>query len=79
MARSTARFISRRPRSRVLHFGGPDLRDIYAASANSTAADFMMPPSFDGSVARGGDTFRVRVEGIRGRPEFRSRIRFPSR
>jgi sugar lactone lactonase YvrE len=60
-------------------FGGPDLCDIYVTSANSTAADFMMPPGFDGSVARGGDTFRVRVEGIRGRPEFRSRLRFPSR
>ena len=60
-------------------FGGPDLRDIYVTSANSTAADFMMPAGFDGSVPRGGDTFRVRLEGIRGRPEFRSRISFPSR
>jgi D-xylono/L-arabinono-1,4-lactonase len=61
-------------------FGGQDLTDIYVTSANSTAADYMMPPGFDvNAQPRGGDTFRVHVEGIRGRPEFRSRIRFPNR
>ena len=57
-------------------FGGDDLGDIYVTSANSSAADFLMGAGYAAKEPRGGDTFRVRVDGIRGRPEFRSRIRF---
>ncbi len=59
-------------------FGGDDLTDLYVTSANSSAADFLMGPNYVGQEPRGGDTFRVRMEGVRGRAEFRSRIRFPN-
>jgi sugar lactone lactonase YvrE len=60
-------------------FGGAELGDIYVTSANSSAADFLMGEGYVGKEPRGGDTFRVHVDGVRGRPEFRSRIRFPNR
>lgn len=56
-------------------FGGEGLADLYVTSANSSGADVLMGPDYVGREVRGGDTFRVRVEGICGRPEFRSSIR----
>jgi len=60
-------------------FGGDDFGDLYVTSANSSAADVLMGADYVPRVPRGGDTFRVRVDGLRGRPEFRSRIRFRQR
>ncbi len=60
-----------------LTFGGPDLADIYVSTSASTTADALRPPGQDLSAFRGGGIYRVRVEGVRGRPAFRSRLRFP--
>ena len=57
-------------------FGGPDLRDIYVTSAFSTEADSFKPPGFDLGAPRGGGLYAFRVEGVSGKPLFRSRIDF---
>lgn len=58
-------------------FGGPNLSDLYVSTSASNAADSMKPAGIDPNVHRGGGIYRVRLEGIQGRPAFRSRLRFP--
>jgi sugar lactone lactonase YvrE len=58
-------------------FGGPDFTDMYVSTSASTAADSLRPPGLDPNLFRGGGLYRVRMEGIKGRPAFRSRLRFP--
>lgn len=58
-------------------FGGEDLGDMYVTSSATDKADKLMPPGYDVTAApRGGGLFSLRLEGIRGRPAFRSRVRF---
>ncbi len=58
-------------------FGGPDLTDIYVTSTASATADRWRPSACDAGAFRGGDVYRVRVPGLRGKLPFRSRLRFP--
>jgi D-xylonolactonase len=58
-------------------FGGPDLADMYVSTSASTAAEELRPAGQDLTAFRGGGVYRVRVEGVKGRPAFRSRLRFP--
>ena len=57
-------------------FGGPNLSDLYISTSASNAADSMKPANLDPDVFKGGGLYRVRLEGIQGRPAFRSRLRF---
>jgi sugar lactone lactonase YvrE len=57
-------------------FGGPELADIFITSAGSDTADSIRPPSCDPEAVRGGDLYRLRVPGVRGKLPFRSRIEF---
>lgn len=61
----------------ALTFGGPALTDVFVTSAAAPPADFLRPPGLDLAARRGGGLYRVRIEGMRGRPQFRSRLRFP--
>ncbi len=57
-------------------FGGRDLDEMYVTSSATPLADELKPPGYDVSAApRGGGLYRVRVEGVRGKPAFRSRLR----
>jgi len=58
-------------------FGGPNLSDLYISTSSSNAADSMKPAGLDPNLFKGGGLYRVRLEGIQGRPVFRSRLRFP--
>jgi D-xylono/L-arabinono-1,4-lactonase len=59
-------------------FGGPDLSDIYVTSTASTTADVWRPSACDAGLHRGGDVYRLRVPGLRGKLPFRSRLQFSS-
>jgi D-xylonolactonase len=59
-------------------FGGPNFSDLYVSTSASNAADAMKPAGIDPNVHRGGGIYRVRLEGIQGRPAFRSRLQFPA-
>jgi D-xylonolactonase len=55
-------------------FGGADYGDAYVTSASTTEADSMLPPGYDMGLPRGGGLYIFRMEGIRGKPLFRSRL-----
>jgi D-xylonolactonase len=57
-------------------FGGPGLNDLFITSAGTDTADALRPPGYDASAARGGELYRVPVEGVHGVPLFRSRLTF---
>lgn len=58
-------------------FGGDDLGDLYVTTSATALADPLKPPGYDVTAApRGGGLYGVRIEGIRGRAPFRSRVRF---
>jgi D-xylono/L-arabinono-1,4-lactonase len=57
-------------------FGGAHLEDAYVTSAASEEADALRPASFDINAPRGGGLYRLRIDGVHGRPAFRSRLRF---
>jgi D-xylonolactonase len=57
-------------------FGGANLSDLYVSTAASNAADPMKPPGLEPNRIKGGGLYRMRLEGIQGRPAFRSRLRF---
>ncbi len=59
-----------------LAFAGDDLSDIYVTSAGVKGASKLMPPDMDPEAPRGGGLYGLRVEGVRGRLPFRSRVRF---
>ena len=58
-------------------FGGPTLTDIYVSTSATSTADPLRPAGLDPEALRGGGLYRAQVEGISGRPAFRSRLRFP--
>lgn len=58
-------------------FGGDGLEEIYVTTASSTGADDLQPPGYDQTAFRGGGLYRLRVEGIKGKPPFRSQLSFP--
>lgn len=58
-------------------FGGPRLDEIYVTSAANSDPDPMQPPGYDLKALRGGGLYRTKVEGVKGKPEFRSRVRLP--
>jgi D-xylonolactonase len=55
-------------------FGGADYGDAYVTSAATTEADSMLPPGYDTARPRGGGLYTFRMDGIRGKPLFRSRL-----
>jgi D-xylono/L-arabinono-1,4-lactonase len=55
-------------------FGGEDLQDIYVTTAATTIADGLLPGGYNSSTPRGGGLYRLRIEGIRGKLPFRSRL-----
>lgn len=57
-------------------FGGEDLGDIFVTSAGTNIADALRPEGYDSAAARGGGLYQLRVDGIRGRMPFRSRLVF---
>jgi sugar lactone lactonase YvrE len=57
-------------------FGGSHLEYAYVTSAASELADALRPTSYDINAPRGGGLYRLRIDGVHGRPEFRSRLRF---
>jgi D-xylonolactonase len=57
-------------------FGGDDLATLYVTTAGGSGADSFAPPGHDPRALRGGGLYAVQVEGVRGTPLFRSRIRF---
>jgi len=59
-----------------LTFGGANLDEIYVTSAANDDDDALAPPAYDAGAFRGGGLYRVRVPGMRGRPPFRSRVKF---
>jgi D-xylonolactonase len=57
-------------------FGGPLLESVYVTSAASAIGDAWRPASYDINAPRGGGLYRFQMDGVRGRPTFRSRLRF---
>jgi D-xylono/L-arabinono-1,4-lactonase len=57
-------------------FGGPGLDHMYVTSAANSEPDPLLPPGYDLKAQRGGGLYRTKIEGVRGRAEFRSRVRF---
>jgi sugar lactone lactonase YvrE len=57
-------------------FGGPNLQDLFITTAGTDIADSLCPPGYDTTAPRGGGLYRVHIEGVRGRPLFRSRLPF---
>ena len=55
-------------------FGGAGLDEMYITSAAEVGDDALAPADYDKSAFRGGGLYRLRVAGIKGRPEFRSRV-----
>ena len=55
-------------------FGGIDLGDIFVTSAATNAADGLLAGGYDSAAPRGGGLYRFRVNGVRGRTAFRSRL-----
>jgi D-xylono/L-arabinono-1,4-lactonase len=58
-------------------FGGGAVDEIYVTSAAKTEDDPLRPRDYDLTAWRGGGLYHVRVEGIKGRLPFRSRVKFP--
>jgi D-xylonolactonase len=58
-------------------FGGPALTDVFVTSAAAPPDETLRPPALDLAAHRGGGLYHVRGVGIRGGPQFRSRLRFP--
>ena len=58
-------------------FGGEDYSEMFITTAAGAGADRFAPPGYK-PVAdrRGGALYSCRIEGVRGAPEFRSRLRF---
>jgi len=59
-----------------LAFGGSQLDHVYVTSAASTDGDAWRPALCDINAPRGGGLYRFQIDGVRGRPAFRSRLRF---
>jgi sugar lactone lactonase YvrE len=57
-------------------FAGPHLEYAYGTSAASAESDALRPTSYDLNAPRGGGLYRLRIDGVYGRPAFRSRLRF---
>lgn len=60
----------------AITFGGPDLTEIYVTTAATDAGDSLRPPACDPKAPRGGGLYGFRLEGIRGKPGFRARVKF---
>ena len=62
-------------------FGGEGLTDIYVTTAYNGTGDppsGMEPEGYDFSAHRGGELYRVRQDEVQGKPEFESRLDWPS-
>lgn len=57
-------------------FGGPNLDEMYVTTASNSEPDPLLPPGYDLKAWRGGGLYRVRVPGMKGKLEFRSKVRF---
>lgn len=60
-----------------LTFGGPARDDIFVTTSAVPPDETLRPRGLDLAAHRGGGLYHVRVEGMRGGPQFRSRLRFP--
>jgi D-xylono/L-arabinono-1,4-lactonase len=60
----------------ALTFGGQDLEDIYVTTAGTHAADSMKPRNLAEPFPRGGGLYMLKLDGVRGVPQFRSDIGF---
>lgn len=60
----------------AITFGGADYADAYVTTAGTDEADALMPPGYDKSRPRGGGLYTFRMEGVKGTPDFQSRVRF---
>jgi sugar lactone lactonase YvrE len=62
-------------------FGGPDLTDLYVTSARAGTGE---PPSglepigYDFSAHRGGELYRIRDVGVKGKQDFETRFSWPA-
>jgi D-xylonolactonase len=59
----------------AIAFGGPDYRDAFVTTAATNEADSLAPPGFETGRPRGGGLYRFQIEGVKGAPLFRSRLR----
>ena len=57
-------------------FGGADYSTMYITTAAGAGADRLAPTCHKPADLRGGALYECRIEGIRGRPEFLSSLRF---
>jgi D-xylonolactonase len=61
--------------------GGPDLTDLYVTSANFGAGappSGLEPKGYDFAAHRGGELYRQRDVGVRGKPEFETDLAWPT-
>ena len=58
-------------------FGGPKLKDLFITTAATDIADSLAPPNYDRAALRGGGVYRLKIDGVGGKPLFRSRLSFP--
>jgi sugar lactone lactonase YvrE len=62
-------------------FGGPELADLYVTTANFGTGgppSGIEPKGYDFSAHRGGELYRIRDVGVRGKPEFEADLVWPS-
>jgi D-xylonolactonase len=63
-------------------FGGPDLTDLYVTTATFGTGDppsGLEPKGYDAAAHRGGELYRRRDIGVRGKPEFETDLPWPAR
>lgn len=62
-------------------FGGPELTDLYVTTASigtgNTKPSGLEPEGYDFSAHRGGELYRVRDIGVRGKPEYEADLPWP--
>jgi D-xylono/L-arabinono-1,4-lactonase len=62
-------------------FGGPDLADLYVTTASFGAGgppSGLEPTGYDFTAHRGGELYRRRDVGVRGKPEFETDFAWPA-
>jgi D-xylonolactonase len=60
-------------------FGGAALDEMFVTSAASSGDDSLAPIGHDRAAFRGGPLYQTRLDGVWGKPAFRSRVKFPER
>jgi len=59
--------------------GGAELSDLFITTAANCDSSDLQPKDYDVTAPRGGGLYSVQIEGVHGKPAFRSRLSFPLR